>query len=135
MTDIAESTMQKFIFDFLDRFGVSLTIVAVVLILTWKVFPDLSKVLIDKYRAETELVRETQKVIASVPTLLQELKTAIIAELKAQHTAIKETVGAEADKRIEHTVNTIARRMSSIPGTNAIDSEPPSRVPQPSRPG
>ena len=129
--EVAESTMQKFVFDFLDRFGASLTIVAVVLILTWKVFPELSKVLIDKYRAETELVRETQKVVATFPTLVQELKTALIASLAEHRNSIEKSIGEGTDKRIETKVESIARRVSSLPGTNP-DSEPPSRAVQPS---
>lgn len=130
----AESAMQKFVFDFLDRFGASLTIVAVVLILAWKVFPELSKVLIDKYRAETDLVRETQKVVATFPTLVLELKTALIATLVEHRTAIEKSIGEGTDKRIETKVESIARRVSSLPGTNP-DSEPPSRSVLPSRQG
>lgn len=129
--EIAESTMQKFVFDFLDRFGASLTIVAVVLILAWKVFPELSKVLIDKYRAETEYVREGQKVLAGIPSLVQKLETTMIAALAAHHSSIEKSIGEGTDRRIETKVESIARRVSSIPGTNP-DSEPPSRAAQPS---
>ena len=132
--EAAGAEMQKFVFDFLDRFGASLTIVAVVLILTWKVFPELSKVLIDKYRAETELVRETQKVVATFPMLVQKLETALIAALAEHKVSIEKTIGEGTDKRIETKVESIARRVSSLPGTMA-DSEPPSRMPHPSHPG
>lgn len=126
--------MQKFIFDFLDRFGASLTIVAVVLILTWKVFPELSKVLIDKYRAETDLVRETQKVVATFPTLVQKLETVLISMFAEHRTSIEKTINEGTDKRIETKVESLARRVSSLPHI-APDSEPPSRSPQPSHPG
>lgn len=126
IVEAGESAVQKFVFDFLDRFGVSLTLVAFMLILTWKVFPELSKVLIDKYRAETELVRETQKVVATFPTLVQELKTALISTLAEHRTSIEKSIGEGTDRRIETKVESIARRVSSIPGTNP-DSEPPSR--------
>jgi hypothetical protein len=132
--ETVESTMQKFVFDFLDRFGASLTIVAILLILTWRVFPKLSEVLIDKYRAETELVRETQKVVATFPTLVQELKTALIATLTEHRVSIEKSIGEGTDKRIETKVESIARRVSSLPGTTP-DSEPPSRASFASRPG
>jgi hypothetical protein len=111
-SEVVEGTMQKFVFDFLDKFGASFTIVAVILILTWKVLPELTKVLIDKYRAETDLVRETQKVVISFPSVFSEMKTAIIAELQKQHTSIKEHIGADTNKRIENKVDAIHREIS-----------------------
>lgn len=133
-SDTIESAMQKFLFDFLDRFGASLTIVAAILILMIRVVPELSKVLIDKYRAETELVRETQKVVATFPMLVQELKTALISTLAEHRVSIEKSIGEGTDRRIETKVESIARRVSSIPGTTP-DSEPPSRSVQATQSG
>ena len=133
-SDAIESVVQKFIFDFLDKFGVSLTIVAVILILVKQVFPKLSDVLIDKYRAETDLVRETQKVVATFPTLVQELKTALLATLNDHRVSIEKSIGEGTDKRIELKVESIARRVSSMPGA-VPDSDHPPRVPSPSHHG
>lgn len=119
--EAAESAMQKFVFDLLREFGVSMTIVIVILMLTWKVLPELVKVLIDKYRAETDLVRKTQEIVASFPSVFSEMKTAIIAELQRQHTAIKDSIGADTDRRIEDKVDKIARKVSF----SEPDSEPP----------
>lgn len=123
--EAAESAMQKFVFDLLREFGVSMTIVIVILMLTWKVLPELVKVLIDKYRAETDLVRKTQEIVASFPSVFSEMKTAIIAELQRQHTAIKDSIGADTDRRIEDKVDKIARKVSF--------SEPDSNPPPPAR--
>ncbi len=130
--DAAENAVQKFVFDFLDKFGASLTIVAVVLALVWKVIPEfakivpeLAKVLIDKYRAETELVRKTQEVVASLPAVFAEFKTAIIAELRTQHTSIKEHIDTNTDMRIEDKIDRIARKVSY----SEPDSDPPPAAP------
>lgn len=128
-SDAVESAVQKFVFDFLDRFGVSLTIVAVVLSLVWKVvpevmkiIPELAKVAIDKYRAETETIRDMQKVIVSIPSALSEMKNAVISEMRSQHSSFKESIGADTDKRIEAKVDVIARKVSR---KSEPDSEPP----------
>lgn len=134
--DTAESAVQKFIFDFLDKFGVSLTIVAVVLALIWKIVPEIAKIIpelakvwIDQYRAQTDYIREGQKALASLPSVFSEMKTAIIAELRAQHTQIKETIGSDTDRRIEGKVDQIAHKVSQskpdngpIPPTNQTRS-------------
>jgi hypothetical protein len=126
--DAAEGAVQKFVFDFLDRFGASLTIIAFVLILVWKVvpefakiIPELAKVAIDKYRAETETIRDTQKVIVSLPSIFQEMKTAIIAELQKHGTSIRESIGADTDRRIEDKVDRLSRKVSN----SEPDSDPP----------
>jgi predicted PurR-regulated permease PerM len=126
--ETAESTVQKFVFDFLDRFGVSITIVVVVLALVWKVVPELAKiipklaeVIIDNYRAQTEYIREGQKALASLPSIFSEMKTAIIAELQKGHSQIRESIGADTDRRIEDKVDKIARKVSH----SEPDSDPP----------
>lgn len=118
--DTVESAVQKFIFDFLDRFGASLTIVAVILILMIKVIPkfaevipELARVMIDKYRAETETIRDTQKAIIAMPGIFLEMKTAIIAELQRHQ--------SEGDRRIEEKVDRLSRRVAN----SEPDSEPP----------
>lgn len=137
-SDFAESAVQKFIFDFLDKFGVSLTIVAVILAMVWKVLPEfakiipeLAKVAIDKYRAETETIRDTQKVIVSLPAIFQEMKTAIIAELQKHQTSIEKSIGADNDRRIEDKVDRLSRKVSHA----EPDSDPPPRSSLASRPG
>lgn len=126
--DAAENAMQRFVFDFLDKFGASLTIVAVILALIWKVVPkfaeivpELAKVLIDKYKAETELVRKTQEVVVSLPAMFAEFKAVVIAEQRAQYTLIKDHIGADNDKRIEDKVDRIVRKVSY----SEPDSDPP----------
>lgn len=127
--------VEKFVFDLLDRYGASFAILLVILMLTWKIGPDLAKVMIDKYRAETDYVREGQKVIALVPTKFDELKTALIVEFEKQHRTLKETVVSEADKRIEATVNAILRRLSTNAPNPDSDPPPPARSSHISRPG
>jgi predicted PurR-regulated permease PerM len=129
--DTAESALQKFIFDFLDRFGVSLTIVAVLLALVWKVVPEaakiipkLAEVVIDNYRAQTEYIREGQKALASLPSIFSEMKTAIIAELQKGHSQIRESIGADTDRRIEDKVDKLTRKVSY----SEPDSDPPPAV-------
>lgn len=124
----AENAVQKFVFDLLREFGTSFTIVAVILGLVWKVVPELAKIIpelakvaIDKYRAETDLVRKTQEVVASLPSVFNEFKTAMIAELRAGHSQIKESIGADTDRRIEDKVDKIARKVSH----SEPDSDPP----------
>jgi predicted PurR-regulated permease PerM len=126
--EVAESTLQKFIFDFLDKFGVSLTIVAVLLALVWKVVPEaakiipkLAEVVIDNYRAQTEYIREGQKALASLPSIFSEMKTAIIAELQKGHSQIRESIGADTDRRIEDKVDKLTRKVSY----SEPDSDPP----------
>lgn len=140
--DAAESTVQKFVFDLLREFGTSFAIVAVLLGLVWKVVPelakivpDLAKVVIDKYRAETELVRKTQEVVASLPTMLpaifNEFKTSIISELQKGHSQIRDSIGADTDRRIEDKVDKIARKVSYT----EPDSDPPPAASRTSRTG
>ncbi len=126
--EVAESTVQKFVFDFLDRFGASLTIVAVILILMIKVVPEfakivpeLAKVVIDKYRAETETIRDTQKIIVTIPSVFLGFKSEVLAEMRSQHSSFKETIVMDADKRIEAKVDSIVRKVSH----SEPDSEPP----------
>lgn len=126
--EVAETAMQKFVFDLLREFGTSFAIVAVILGLVWKVvpelakiIPELAKVVIEKYRAETDLVRKTQEVVASLPAVFSEFKTAMIAELRAGHSQIKESIGADTDRRIEDKVDKIARKVSQ----SEPDSDPP----------
>jgi hypothetical protein len=120
--------MQKFVFDLLREFGTSYAIVAVLLGLVWKVvpelakiIPELAKVVIDNYRAQTEYVREGQKALASLPSIFSEMKTAIISELQKGHSQIKESIGADTDRRIEDKVDKIARKVSH----SEPDSDPP----------
>lgn len=123
--DSVESSVQKFVFELLREFGVSFTIVIVILMLTWKVFPELIKVLIDKYRAETDLVRETQKVVVSFPSVFAEMKTAIVAEIQKQHSSIKEHIETNASNRIEAKVDRVSRAVSHSEPDN--DPPPPTR--------
>lgn len=134
--DTAETAMQKFVFDFLDRFGVSLTIVAVILTLLIKVVPkfaeivpELAKVVIDKYRAETETIRDMQKVIVSFPSALLGFKNEVLTEMRSQHSSFKDTIGMDTDKRIEAKVDSIARKVSR---GSEPDSDPPPRTSKPS---
>ena len=140
--DAAESTVQKFIFDLLREFGTSFAIVAVLLGLVWKVVPELAKivpklseVVIDNYRAQTELVRKTQEVVASLPTMLpaifNDFKTTIVSELRAGHSEIRESIGAGTDRRIEDKVDKIVRKVSQ----SEPDSDPPPAASRASRTG
>lgn len=131
--DIAESTMQKFVFDFLDRFGASLTIVAVILILSYKVVPELAKVAIEKYRAETEMIRDMQKVVVSLPSIFTELKVALVSNSNEMKLAIITELQrhqSDGDRRIEDKVDRLSRKVAH----SEPDSEPPPRSSLPSRP-
>lgn len=138
IVDAAENAMQKFVFDLLREFGTSFAIVAVLLGLVWKVVPELAKIVpelakvwIDKYRAETELVRKTLEVVSSLPSVFNEFRTAMIAELQKQHSSIKDHIGADTDRRIEDKVDRIARKVSY----SEPDSDPPPAPVRPSRAG
>jgi hypothetical protein len=133
--------MEEFTFKLLDRYGVSIVIVVVLVLLVWRVLPDVVKVWIDKIRAETSLIQATQEAVTTkIPTAIGDLKTTFVAEHKATVDTIKSAIGADTDRRIEEKLSTIEReqqkiltRAGSIPDVEA--GAPPSRAVYPSRPG
>lgn len=137
--------MESFIFRLLNEFGAGLTVVAVVLILVWRVFPKVADVWIDKTRAETSLIQATQAAVTtSIPKAIDDLnmshlkamgdlRSTFITEHKATVMEIKSAIGTETDKRIEEKLTAIERRVARSPlETDA--PPPPSRSPAPSRP-
>lgn len=137
-------TAESFVFRLLNEFGAGLTVVAVVLILVWRVFPKIADAWVDKLRAETTLIQATQTAVTtSIPKAIDELNTShlqamgdlrstFITEHKATVVEIKSAIGSETDKRIEDKLATIERRISrAAPDTDG--PPPPSRTP--SRPG
>lgn len=138
--------MESFIFRLLSEFGAGLTVVAVVLILVWRVFPKIADVWIDKTRAETSLIQATQTAVAtSIPKAIDDLNTShlqamnnlrstFISEHRATVGEIKGAIGAETDKRIEEKLTAIERRVARTAPHDTDAPPPQSRAPAPSRP-
>ena len=149
--------MEGFVFKLLDRYGVSVVIVVVIVLLVWKIFPELVKVWIQKILAETSLIQATQDAVTTkIPNAIGDLKTTFVQEHSQTVDKIKSAIGAETDKRIEGKIAELAQAqaksaetqakiaarvgapdtdvpppMSSIP----LPPPPPNRAPYPSRPG
>lgn len=107
--------MEEFVFKLLDRYGVSIVIVVVLVLLVWKVMPEVVKVWIDKIRAETSLIQATQTAVTTtIPTAIGELRTTFISEHKSTVAEIKGAIGADVDRRFEEKLERIAEDQRKI---------------------
>lgn len=120
--------MEEFVFRLLDRYGVSIVIVVVLVLLVWKALPEVLKVWIDKIRAETSLIQATQTAVTTtIPAAIGELKASFIAEHKNTVAEIKGAIGADVDRRFEEKLERIAEDQRKIVrrSTHDGDSETP----------
>jgi hypothetical protein len=148
------------LFKILDHYGVSMVVVLLLVLLVWKVSPELVKVWVDKIRAETEVIRKTGDAVSEkIPQALGELRTAHLAgmsDIKTAHVegmseikvaltntetrvinTIQNTVAADTDRRIVEHLQTIERRVSrhTISDAEFPAQQPPSvQGPQPPPP-
>lgn len=126
-------SVEAFIFRLMSEFGAGLTIVAVLLIFVWRIFPKIADVWIDKIRAETALIQATQNAVTTtIPQAIGDLKTTFVSEHQATVEKIKGAISDETDKQIKEKLATIERRV--LRTSPESDSPPASRGPAPSQP-
>jgi hypothetical protein len=112
--------MEEFVFRLLDRYGVSIVVVIVLVLIVWKAMPEVVKVWIDKIRAETALIQATQDAVTTkIPAAIGDLKTTFIAEHKNTVSEIKGAIGADTDRRIEGKIAEIAQAQNETARTQA----------------
>lgn len=128
------SSIEGFIFRLLSEFGAGLTVVAVVLIIVWRIFPKIADVWIDKIRAETALIQATQNAVTTtIPQAIGDLKATFISEHKTTVDELKGAITDETSKRIDEKLATIERRV--LRSTPDSDTPPATaRGPLPSQP-
>lgn len=119
--------MEDFVFKVLDRYGLGGALLAVFGILVWRISPRLVDVWVEKIKAETDTIRETQKAVStSIPAAIREgyadMKEALIGAETRIVDAVEATVGAEVNRRVENRLSKIEDgiRRGSIP-----ESDPP----------
>lgn len=116
--------MEEFVFKVLDRYGVSIVIVVVLVLLVWKALPEVLKVWIDKIRAETSLIQATQDAVTTkIPSAIGELKTTFVTEHKNTVAEIKGAIGADTDRRIEEKLEKIAKDQERLARRSAHDED------------
>lgn len=115
------SSVEGFIFRLLSEFGAGLTVVAVVLIIVWRIFPKIADVWIDKIRAETSLIQATQNAVTTtIPQAIGDLKATFVSEHQSTVEKIKGAITDETDKQIKEKLATIERRvMRSTPDSDS----------------
>lgn len=133
--------MEEFLLKVFDRYGASMLLSVVLILLVWKVAPDVVKVWIDKIRAETDLIRETQNAVKTtipnaIAALAADLKAVFVSEHRSTAKELREVIGSDTDKRIESKLADLEKAQTKIAArVGASDTEiPPPRSQQPSRP-
>ncbi len=137
--------MEEFVFKLLDRYGVGIVIVVVLVLLVWKIFPELVKVWIQKILAETSLIQATQEAVTTkIPNAIGDLKTTFVQEHSQTVEKIRTAIGSDTDRRIEGKLQELAQAQAESAKTQAKlaarvgvpDTDPPaSRAMLPSQPG
>jgi hypothetical protein len=128
-----EDWIVETLFKILDRYGASMVVIFLFVVIVLKVMPELVKVWVDKIRAETEMIRKTGDAVADkIPAAINEMKIAIVAVEGRIVDAIKNNTAADADRRIEGRLETIERVVVRPPEDVVA---PVSRAKLPSRSG